>query len=219
MDDPVTQVRPEDAATRSRVVVVITTAIGAGVLGWGLRAHPGSGTFYAATLAVAAIWTLGGVLAGPLHLGWTTHDGQLRRPVVGPILAGAALAAVFIVGALVVRNVAVLADLVESILTYARTGWWPGVLALTIANGVAEEVFFRGALQSALPQRLQLPGTVVVYALVTMATGNIMLGAASVVLGIIVGLQRRSTDGILAPALTHVTWSVSMLLFLPLVFR
>ena len=201
------------------MVVIITTAVGAGVLAWGLRAHPGSGTFYAATLAVAVIWTFGGVLAGPLRLGWITHDGELRRPVVGPVLVGAGLAAIFIVGALVVRNVAVLADRVESILTYARTGWWPGVLALTVANGVAEEIFFRGALQPALPQRLQLPGTVVIYALVTMATGNIMLGAASVVLGVIVGLQRRSTDGILAPVLTHVTWSALMLVFLPLVFR
>jgi membrane protease YdiL (CAAX protease family) len=170
-------------------------------------------------LAVAAIWTIGGLLAGQVHRGWTESDGRLHRPVIEPIVVGAGLAAVFIAGALVVRHVPVLANRVESILTYARTGSWPGVLALTVANGVAEEIFFRGALQPALPERLQLPGSVVIYALVTMATGNIMLGAASVVLGIIVGIQRRSTDGVLAPALTHVTWSTLMLVFLPLVFR
>jgi CAAX protease family protein len=60
---------------------------------------------------------------------------------------------------------------------------------------------------------------VLIYAAVTMATGNIMLGVASVLLGTVVGLQRRATDGVLAPVLTHVTWSVSMLVSLPLVFR
>ena len=199
--------------------MVITSAVGAGVLAWGLRSRPGSGAFYAGTLAVAAIWTIGGLLAGQIHLGSTENDGRVRRPVIEPIVVGAGLAAVFIAGALVIRHIPVLANRVESILTYARTGSWPRVLALTVTNGVAEEIFFRGALQPALPDRLQLPGSVVIYALVTMATGNIMLGAASVVLGIIVGIQRRSTDGVLAPALTHVTWSTLMLVFLPLVFR
>ena len=79
-------------------------------------------------------------------------------------------------------------------------------------------MYFRGALQPALPERLQLPATVAIYALITMATGNIVLGAASALLGAIVGLQRRATDGILAPTLTHVTWSVLMFVFLPVGF-
>ena len=37
-------------------------------------------------------------------------------------------------------------------------------------------------------------------------------------LGLIVGLQRRATGGILAPIITHLTWSVSMLYLLPLIF-
>jgi membrane protease YdiL (CAAX protease family) len=120
---------------------------------------------------------------------------------------------------LVVRHIAVLADRVEGILAYARDGSWPVVLALTVANGLAEEVFFRGSVQPALPERVRLPGTVLIYATITMATGNIMLGVASVILGTLVGLQRRASDGILAPMLTHVTWSVAMLVTLPLVFR
>ena len=32
------------------------------------------------------------------------------------------------------------------------------------------------------------------------------------------GVERRASGGILAPILTHVTWSLSMLVVLPLVF-
>ncbi len=199
--------------------MIVTAGCGAAALAWGLRTDPGSGEFYLSTFALAAIWVVGGLLAGPVHLGWTLHNGRLRRPVLEPIIAGTVLAAVFVAGALAVRHIAVLADRVDGILAYARHGSWPVVLTLTVANGLAEEVFFRGAVQPALPERMRLPGTVLIYAVITMATGNIMLGATSVILGALVGLQRRSSDGILAPVLTHVTWSVAMLVTLPLVFR
>ena len=52
----------------------------------------------------------------------------------------------------------------------------------------------------------------------TLATGNVMLGFAAILLGVVVGLQRRATGGILAPILTHLVWSVSMLYALPAIF-
>ena len=42
--------------------------------------------------------------------------------------------------------------------------------------------------------------------------------AEAVLLGVVVGLQRRASGGILGPILTHVTWSVSMLFLLPALF-
>jgi CAAX protease family protein len=45
-----------------------------------------------------------------------------------------------------------------------------------------------------------------------------MLTFAAVLLGAVVGLERRATGGILAPILTHCTWSLSMVLALPAVF-
>ena len=36
--------------------------------------------------------------------------------------------------------------------------------------------------------------------------------------GLVVGLQRRASGGVLAPILTHCTWSISMLFVLPLLF-
>jgi uncharacterized protein len=45
-----------------------------------------------------------------------------------------------------------------------------------------------------------------------------MLSFAAVLLGLVVGLQRRASGGILGPILTHVTWSLAMLLILPRLF-
>ena len=193
--------------------------IGVAGLAWGLRTDPGSGAFYISTLALSVVWLVGGLLSGPIRLGWEVHDGQRRRPVLSAIIAGAALAAMFIVGALVVRHIPALSGRVERVLDYASEGSWPIVLLLTLANGIAEEVFFRGAVQPALPERARLPGSVLIYAAITMATGNLMLGFAAVLLGALVGLQRRATGGVLAPVLTHVTWSLLMLVALPIVFR
>ena len=78
---------------RRRVAVVAFGVIGVAGLAWGLRTDPGSGAFYTSTLALAVVWFVGGLVSGPVPLGWETHDGQRRRPVLSGITAGAALAA------------------------------------------------------------------------------------------------------------------------------
>lgn len=209
----------DEPTVRRRLVIIAFGVIGVAGLAWGLRTDPGSGAFYISTLALSVVWFVGGLLSGPVPLGWEVHDGQRRRPILSAIIAGAALAAVFVVGALVVRHIPALSDRIERVLDYASEGSWPIVLLLTLANGIAEEVFFRGAVQPALPERTRLPVSVLIYAAMTMATGNLMLGFAAVLLGAVVGLQRRATGGVLAPVVTHVTWSVLMLVALPIVFR
>lgn len=209
----------DEPTVRRRLVIIAFGVIGVAGLAWGLRTDPGSGAFYISTLALSVVWFVGGLLSGPVPLGWEVHDGQRRRPILSAIIAGAALAAVFVVGALVVRHIPALSDRIERVLDYASEGSWPIVLLLTLANGIAEEVFFRGAVQPALPERTRLPVSVLIYAAMTMATGNLMLGFAAVLLGAVVGLQRRATGGVLAPVVTHLTWSVLMLVALPIVFR
>ena len=209
----------DEPTVRRRLVIIAFGVIGVAGLAWGLRTDPGSGAFYISTLALSVVWFVGGLLSGPVPLGWEVHDGQRRRPILSAIIAGAALAAVFVVGALMVRHIPALSDRVERVLDYASEGSWPIVLLLTLANGIAEEVFFRGAVQPALPERTRLPVSVLIYAAMTMATGNLMLGFAAVLLGAVVGLQRRATGGVLAPVLTHVTWSVLMFVALPIVIR
>lgn len=203
---------------RRQLVTLAFVVIGGTVLALSLRIEPGSPTFYVATFVLALVWTVGAFASGPLHLGREIHpSGHHVRPVVAPILVGLALAGVFVVGALVVREIDVLDGFVRSVVEYADEGSL-GLLALvTLVNGIAEELFFRGAVYAAVT-RHPVPVTTIAYTVATLATGNLMLGFAAVVLGAVVGLQRRASGGILAPILTHVTWSLSMLFALPLLF-
>ena len=49
-----------------------------------------------------------------------------------------------------------------------------------------------------------------------MPAGIPLLVLAAAILGLVVGLQRRVTGGILGPTITHLTWSLGMLFLLPL---
>lgn len=99
-------------------------------------------------------------------------------------------------------------------LEYARYGSLPVIVVITLVNGLAEELFFRGALYAAVARRPVLVSTVV-YVLTTLATLNVMLIFSAAVLGVLVGLQRRVSGGVMAPMITHVVWSLGMLFILP----
>ena len=180
------------------------------------RTEPGSAQFYGATLLLAAVWAGGAFASGPLHLGRVGIDpSKAARPVLQPILVGVGLSLVFIVGAFIVRLIPPLADQVRAVLDFAGEGTSPVLLlVVTVLNGIAEEMFFRGALYASIRKR-QVLITSIAYAIATAATGNVMLAFAALVLGVVVGLERRASGGILAPILTHLVWSVTMLYALP----
>ncbi|HET9873686.1 MAG TPA: type II CAAX endopeptidase family protein [Propionibacteriaceae bacterium] len=203
---------------RRRVVVAVTLLVGATVLGLSFSVEPGDSAFYPLTIALAATWLIGSLVSGPLHLGHIWFRGMRRRPVVIPIVVGLILSAIFVLGALVTRTIGFLAGYTEDVLNYARFGFLPVVVLITLINGVAEELFFRGALFAAIGVRHPVLISTVVYALATVAGGNPVLVFAAAVLGTVVGLQRRAGGGVLAPILTHLTWSVAMLLALPPLF-
>jgi membrane protease YdiL (CAAX protease family) len=52
----------------------------------------------------------------------------------------------------------------------------------------------------------------------TMASQNLMLGFAAIILGTVCALERRATGGVLAPILTHFVWTLVVLLALPPLF-
>jgi len=199
---------------RRRLVVAITLVVGAVLLGMSLGVDPGDPAFYPLAVGTALVWLVGGLLSGPLRLGRVRG----RRPVVLPILLGLAAAGVFVLGALIVREIPLLADQVQGVLDFARLGNLPVVLVVTAISGVGEEVFFRGAVYSVFARRHPVPVTVVLYTLATVATLNVMLVFAAAVLSVVWGLQRRASGGVLAPILTHVTWSLTMALVLPPIF-
>jgi membrane protease YdiL (CAAX protease family) len=206
------------AFRRRRVVVALVLVLGSVLLGISLSVRPGDRAFYPLTGALAAVWVLGGLASGPLHLGRIAFRGVLRRPVLTPISVGLVAAAVFVAGALVVREIGPLRDYTDNVLAHARYGSLPLLAFLTMLNGVTEEVFFRGALYAAIGVRYPVVSSTLVYAVVTMATGNPMLVFAALTLGLVLGLQRRASGGVLAPILTHVTWSAVMIFALPPLF-
>jgi membrane protease YdiL (CAAX protease family) len=209
-----------DAAFRRRRRVVGGVSVaGAGLLGLSLSTRPDSPEFYGLTLGVAATWLGGSAASGPLHLGWMPAGPAYRRPVVVPVVLGAGAFAAFYAAALAARRVPRLRRAVASVLRYAEQGSGPLVLLTTLANGAAEEVFFRGALYAAVGSRRPVAKSTAVYVLATTTTRNPALVLASVPMGILFALQRRATGGIQAPVLTHLTWSALMLRYLPPLYR
>ena len=207
------------ALRRRRAVVIATLIAGTITLGILLRVKPGDVWFYPLALIQASIWAAGGLLSGPLHLGNTTSDRGPHRPVLAPVVIGVALGAVFLVGALIVREIPPLRDDMADVLSFADGSALVAATLVTVANGLAEEIFFRGALFSAAEGRRPVLVSTLTYAATTVATGNPMLVFAAITVGGVLGLQRRASGGIMAPAITHVTWSLIMLFSLPSILR
>jgi membrane protease YdiL (CAAX protease family) len=199
---------------RRQLVTVAFVVVGGVALALSLRIEPGNDAFYPATSGLALIWTVGAFTSGPLHLGRTR---QGARPLLMPVVYGALLVGVFVVGALVVRQIPALDTQVRHVLDHANEGSVPLLVMITALNGVGEELFFRGALYAATP-RYPVVVTTFAYGAATLATGNAMLVFAALLLGALVGLERRATGGVQAPIITHVVWSVSMLYVLPALF-
>ncbi|MBE7187348.1 MAG: CPBP family intramembrane metalloprotease [Jatrophihabitans endophyticus] len=207
--------QPDHEFHRRRVVVVIGLLIGTTLLGLSLATTPGSVAFYPLTISVAVVWVVFGFASGPLHLGYVPWRGTLRRPVFTPLALGLVASAVFVVGALIVAQIDPLRHLVQHVLAHEQQGNLALVYVVTLLNGAAEEVFFRGALFAAIGRRHAIPLSVVIYTLVTIATGNVMLVFAAVLMGTLFALQRRASGGIMASTITHLVWSVAMLIALP----
>ena len=102
---------------------------------------------------LAGVWAAGAFLSGRLHLGRIAGEGEVFiRPILAPIMLGLLMVGVFVLGALVVREIDPLADYVSSVLEYADQGSLTLLAAITFVNGIAEELFFRGAMYAAIPR-------------------------------------------------------------------
>jgi uncharacterized protein len=202
---------------RRRVIVGVALLAGAVLLGFSLRSRPGESQFYWLIVATAATWAAAAFVSGPLHLGFVKWRGRNQRPVITGIAVGLALSAIFVAGALVVREIPAVADRITRVLAFADAGpLW--VIALIAFTGVAEELFFRGALYTALGSWYPVLVSTGLYVVSTAVSGNSMLGFAALILGTVCALERRATGGVLAPVLTHLVWGLTMVLALPPIF-
>jgi membrane protease YdiL (CAAX protease family) len=210
---------PPAMIRRRRIIVTVVLVIGGALLGYSLTRRPGDASFYWLTLALAAVWALGAFASGPVHLGCVRFRGRNQRPVISGIVIGLALGGVFLVGGLVAREIPGVREYITRVLEFANYGPLALVTFITVINGIAEEMFFRGALYTALGKAYPAVISTIVYVVATAATtGNPMLGVAAVILGAVCAWERRATGGVLAPVLTHFFWGLVMVLALPPMF-
>ena len=129
------------------------------------------------------MWAVGALLSGPLHLGRArTRSGELSgRAVVQSLALGVLLLALFLVGSVVVARVPFLRDPVDELLDHAQFGSLALVAVITAVNGIAEELYFRGALYAGVGRRHAVLVTTVVYALVVATSGIPLLVLAAAV--------------------------------------
>lgn len=189
----------------------MTFVVGCSLLGISLATRPGDAAFVPLLLAVAATWIVGGIASGPLP--WRPRRPWVRS-IGAAVAIGLAAGAVFVVGALVIREIGPLRDLAADALDHARRGNALLVAALTLLNGVGEEIFFRGAVFAAA-RRAPVVVTTAVYVVATMATGNPLLTFAAVLMGAVFAVTRQRTGEIVSPIVVHLTWSLAMVTALP----
>lgn len=209
---------PPSIKRRRRIVVAIVLVLGAAALGMALRRHPGEPAFYWWSLTLAGVWALGAFVSGPLHLGGARWRGRNQRPVISGTVIGLLLGGIFVVGGLIAREIPVVSELITRVLHYTDQGSWRLTMTVALLGGIAEELFYRGALYTALGRYHPALVSTVVYVAATLASGNPMLAFAAIILGTVCALERRATGGVLAPILTHFVWTLVVLLALPPLF-
>jgi membrane protease YdiL (CAAX protease family) len=209
---------PPSVVRRRRVVVAVVLVLGAVVLALSMTRHPGETSFYWLTLALSAVWLVGAFASGPLHLGGICWRGRNQRPVITGATTGLVLGGVFVLGGLIAKQIPAAAELITRVLQFANQGPWRLTLAIALIGAIAEELFYRGALYTALGRHHPLLISTILYVAATLASQNLMLGFAAIILGTVCALERRATGGVLAPILTHFVWSLVVLLALPPVF-
>jgi membrane protease YdiL (CAAX protease family) len=209
------------ALARRRRVVAATSVAGAALLGLSLAAEPGSRRFYALTFGVAGVWTVGALTSGPVPIAGRRTDNHISqlRAVGDPLVIGTSAFAAFYAAARVARHVPALDRALNAVMRYAHEGSEDLVLASALVNGIAEELFFRGALYDAAGSEHPVAVSTAAYVVATAATRNPALVAASAVMGALFAAQRRTSQGVRAPIITHLTWSTLMLRRLPPLFE
>ena len=216
---PVAHHEPPAVIRRRRIVVAVVLVIGGALLGYSLSRPPGDASFFWLTLALAGVWAVGAFASGPLHLGCIRFRGRNQRPMITGTAIGLALGGAFVVGGLIAREIPGVREYITRVLEFANYGPLALVTFITVINGVAEELFFRGSLYTALGTRYPVIISTVLYVIATAATtGNPMLGFAAIILGTVCALERRATGGVLAPMLTHFFWGLVLVLALPPIF-
>lgn len=199
-----------DSLRQRRIIVAATTVVGAVLTAFALNEHGTGPRFFLLTFALAATWIVGAALSGPLPTGPRT-----RRDVLAAVAVGALAFGVFAVGSLIVRQIPWLHEQVQQIIGHASGRVALLAALVAVINGIGEEVFFRGAAYAAFDTWNPAVASTALYVAVIACAGVPILILAGIIMGTLLVLQRQYTRGVLAPAVTHVSWTLLMICFLP----
>ena len=149
------------------------------------------------------------------------RSGGAQKAALG-LIAAAGLYGVFLLGRIVsTRILPIAADDIRAVYGL-KAGASPLRIALLIAVviGPGEELFWRGTLQRIWATRFgRVRGyllATLLYALVHLATGNIMLIAAAAVGGLFWGYLYLRTNSVLLTAVSHAVWDLAVFVLFPL---
>jgi len=186
----------------------------------------------AAIAASLGLWSGMGTTALLVGLGvLATRWQELRemlRPHPTPILVGLAAGLLMaLVTHLFYGPISALAPFVKTgtAQLYLENASRPrlafGLLLVPIA--IAEEVVWRGAVQSALTARFGTPVAILagtaLYAVCHAPIGSPVLIMAALGCGLVWGALRATTAGLVAPILAHLLWDEILLFIAPLTMR
>lgn len=198
-----------------------------GALGLFLARFSGDGSpgFYALTVATAFVYAAGwwiwgdrNAFAGPGE----DLDAGTGREISRGIFMGAALALVFVAGAVVVQFIPFLADPVAELLDTPSTGGLAPTLFVLIINGIGEELVYRDMVPNQLRGRHSEVAvgviSTLIYCVVTVAMGVPLLVFAAGVLGAVAFYEASRSRRLYSPIAVHLTWSITMLVVMPAFF-
>jgi len=195
---------------------------------FGLGTSAGTAALPLWSLALAAVWTLGGIA---LMLLARAHAARHRPadPAPGPptrrtaasagwraLAIGAVLAGASFLGGWILSLIPATAPWITAALVTAGTSAAGLTLAAAVVTGLSEEVFFRLGLADLFRGRARWIAPTVIYTLVTCATLNPGLIAAAPVVGLAAAWARESTGRWFAPLIVHGLWSIAMVGLFPL---
>jgi len=182
----------------------------------------GTAGYYAATCLTALIYAVAWWVWGERRS--LSGPGAARGLGLGTA-SGAALAVVFVVGAVMVSHIPVLAAPVTQLLSATDRGGLIPTLFVLVINGIGEELVYRDAVPRQLASRGLVRGTlrvgavaVGIYTLVTVAMGVPLLLVGAATLGALCQWLAVRTGRLHAPIAAHLTWSLSMLFLMPVFF-
>ena len=203
-----------NAIRRRRSVVAVTLVLGTAILAGTLAHACRLGVLLRARAPRGRhVDRRQAILAGPIPLR-RQRATSARIEAIASVLLGGALFGAFLGAKLLAAHLPIVSGSVTSVLATADAGPRVSVLAVALLNGVGEELFFRGSLRAAFAKHAGFWATAL-YCLVTVATLNVALVVAALVMGTVFNAERRATGGVLAPMITHLSWSTLMILLLP----